>query len=349
MPSKVPLLPAFLLVAALFAIVPTAAQEPPVKRGWVGVQLDEADEGVTVVMVVPGGPGEKGGIEAGDVILEYDGESLGGGEDALQKFTRLGAMKKEGDKVTFTILRKGKKIKKEVTLGERPAGIPAPPGPDKHDLEGDDSSHVPPVHAGSAGGGAREPGTSWNFDKEELGRPPQDFLFTVTGSGAAGQWEIRRDPDAPSAPMAVVQVSEDDTDSRFPMALAPAKPFRDGRVSVRFKPTRGRVDQAGGLAVRFQDKDNYLLVRANALEGNVRLYRVVKGKREQLATTDLKVEANTWHALEVVLDGETFRATLDGQAAGEARDSTFGGTGGVGLWTKSDSVTAFDDLVIETR
>lgn len=344
-----------LFPAVLIVVVMTLAlhaQEPPAKRGWVGVQLDEAEEGVTVVMVVPGGPAEKGGIEAGDVILEYDGEALGAGEDALENFTRIGMTRKEGQKVTFTVLRKGKKIKKEVTLGERPAGIPAPVGPDQHDLEGDDSAHVPPVRAsgtGSGGGGAAAPSTAWNFDKEDLGSTPAGFQFARTGEGEEGKWEVRRDPEAPSAPMVLVQASEDDSDNRFPLALAPASAFRDGLVRVRFRPIRGTKDQAGGLAVRFQDRDNYLLVRANALEGNVRLYRVVKGVREQLATTDMQVAADAWHTLEVTLTGDKFKATLDGKPAGEATDTKFSGSGGVGLWTKSDSVTAFDDLVVEAR
>ena len=110
----------------------------------------------------------------------------------------------------------------------------------------------------------------------------------------------------------------------------------------------GRIDQAGGIAVRLRDADNYYVVRANALEDNVRFYRVVKGRREQLEGADTKVTANEWHTLALRAEGERFTILFDGRTLFTATDATFGDTGNVALWTKADSVTRFDRIEIKT-
>jgi hypothetical protein len=122
-------------------------------------------------------------------------------------------------------------------------------------------------------------------------------------------------------------------------------PARDVAVSVRFKAVSGKVDQAGGVVVRYQDKDNYYIVRANALEDNVRLYKVEKGKRIQIADLDTKVAPGQWHTLSLAAQGNRLVATFDGQRL-EAEDATFSRPGLAGLWTKADSVTYFDELRI---
>jgi hypothetical protein len=116
---------------------------------------------------------------------------------------------------------------------------------------------------------------------------------------------------------------------------------------VRFKPVAGRVDQAGGIAVRILDADNYYVVRANALEDNVRLYRVVQGRREQIGGKDTKVTSNEWHSLGVKAKGERFTIEFDRETLFSTSDTTFAGAGKIGLWTKSDSVTRFDQITIE--
>jgi hypothetical protein len=117
---------------------------------------------------------------------------------------------------------------------------------------------------------------------------------------------------------------------------------------VRFKPVAGEVDRAAGIAVRLTDKDNYYVVRANALEDNVRLYRVVKGKRIQFAGANLKVPSGAWQELKLSARGNRFEVSFNGKRLHEATDSTFANPGRVALWTKADSVTHFDDLRIQT-
>jgi len=116
-------------------------------------------------------------------------------------------------------------------------------------------------------------------------------------------------------------------------------------VEIRFKAVAGRVDQAGGVAVRLQDADNYYVARANALEDNVRFYRVVAGK-EQLGGANLKVTPGEWHTLGLRAEGERFTVSYDGKTLFSVTDRTFAEAGGVTLWTKADSVTRFDRMTI---
>jgi hypothetical protein len=172
-----------------------------------------------------------------------------------------------------------------------------------------------------------------------------DFTLWHTGDGGPGEWTIVADP-SPTSGRAIAQVSKDKTDYRFPLAVY--KPFsgKDLEVSVRFKAVAGTVDQAGGLAIRLLTPDDYYVVRANALEDNVRFYRVVKGRREQLAGTDIKVAGNSWHTLALRAKGEHFSVSFDGKTLFSAQDATFPNPGKVALWTKADSVTYFDNLAI---
>jgi hypothetical protein len=172
-----------------------------------------------------------------------------------------------------------------------------------------------------------------------------DFTQWRTGEGEAAEWAIVSDPGAEGG-RAIAQIGRDRTGSRFPLAVY--KPFsgKEFEVSVRFKPVAGTVDQAGGLAVRLLTPDNYYVVRANALEDNVRFYRVVKGKREQLAGADIKVAGNAWHTLGLQAQGDRFSISYDGKTLFAAQDATFTTAGKVALWTKADSITHFDTLVI---
>jgi hypothetical protein len=177
------------------------------------------------------------------------------------------------------------------------------------------------------------------------GAEPTDFAFWRTGQGADSQWTVVADPTAANG-RAIAQMSKDHTDYRFPLAVY--KPFsgKNLEVSVRFKPVAGTVDKAGGIALRLQTPDDYYVARANALEDNVRFYRVVKGKREQLAGANTKVSANQWHTLALKAEGDRFTVSFDGKALISARDETFPDAGKVALWTKADSVTYFDRISI---
>jgi hypothetical protein len=184
------------------------------------------------------------------------------------------------------------------------------------------------------------------IDKMPIGAAPADFESARTGQGGPAQWTVVADATA-SGGRAIEQASTDITDYRFPLAIH--RPVSAGNVDVvvYFKAVAGKVDQAGGIAVRLSDADNYYVVRANALEDNVRFYRVVKGRREQLEGANTKVTSNEWHQLGLRAEGERFTVTFDGKPLFTATDRTFAGAGKVALWTKSDSVTRFDRIEIK--
>jgi hypothetical protein len=185
------------------------------------------------------------------------------------------------------------------------------------------------------------------IDKMTVGAAPADFEFARTGQGGPAQWTVTADPTA-SGGRAIEQTSTDRTDYRFPLAIYQKMSARNVDLTVHFKAVAGKVDQAGGIVVRLADADNYYVVRANALEDNVRFYRVVKGQREQLEGVNTKVTANEWHQLGLRAEGERFTITFDGKQLFTATDRAFTGAGKVALWTKADSVTRFDRIEIKT-
>ena len=185
------------------------------------------------------------------------------------------------------------------------------------------------------------------IDKMTPGAAPTDFEFGRTGRGGPAQWTVTSDTSA-AVGLTVEQISTDMTDYRFPLAVYQPVLASNVDVTIRFKPVAGKVDQAGGIAVRLSDANNYYVVRANALEDNVRFYRMVKGRREQLEGANTKVTANEWHQLGLRAEGERFTVTFDGKQLFAATDRSFIGAGKVALWTKADSVTRFDRIEIKT-
>jgi hypothetical protein len=192
------------------------------------------------------------------------------------------------------------------------------------------------AEAGEAG--ARE-AITLDFDATAVGEIPAGFSTAVTGGGGRAVWRVVEDASAPST---------DKTSSRFPLCLYEGLTAAEVEVSVRFKPVSGTVDQAAGLVARYRDKDNYYIVRANALENNVRLYKVERGKRTQFAGMDVKVPAQVWQTLTWEVKGTHFRVRLNDTLLFEADDRTFRDAGKVGLWTKANSVSYFDDLTVKT-
>ena len=193
-----------------------------------------------------------------------------------------------------------------------------------------------------------------DFAGDGVGQPPKGFVFGHTAKvGAPGTWVVQ----AEGSERYLAQTNADGTRSRFPVAVVNDVSAVDVDVSVRFRPISGRVDQAGGLVWRYQDEDNYYLVRANALENNVVLYKVERGRRTDLPVKGAgrtygkaaQVPAGQWSTLRVVVTGPRFEVFFDGGKLYEVEDATFAAAGRVGLWTKADSVTHFDDLTIVTR
>ena len=194
-----------------------------------------------------------------------------------------------------------------------------------------------------------------NFDTDEPQKSPKYFTTALTGKGKAGNWVVTKDETAPSKPNVLAQTDMDATSYRFPLCVLDSVAATDVDLNVRFKPVKGKVDQAAGLVWRYKDHDNYYITRANALEDNVVLYKVERGKRTDLDPKGsgpfaygkkAKVPSGQWSTLRVVARGNLFEVYLNNEKLFEVEDNTFTKTGKVGLWTKADSYTLFDDLSI---
>ena len=181
--------------------------------------------------------------------------------------------------------------------------------------------------------------TTLNFDQGRPGVAPDDWIAGVTGRGSP-RWTIEADPSAPSAPNVLKQSGKGD----FPWCVKKSVSFADGFVEVKFKALSGRDDQAGGLVWRWKDGDNYYVARANALENNVSLYYTENGRRQTIKYVDAPVPTNKWHSLRVEFHGKKIRVILNGKTYIEQEDGHINGSGAVGVWTKADSVTVFDDF-----
>jgi hypothetical protein len=182
-----------------------------------------------------------------------------------------------------------------------------------------------------------------DFDSAKPGALPPGWTTAMTHAGAPPRWEIRRDRSAPSPPQVFAQISNDRTEGRFPLAIL-GKSVKDGEVSVKLKPVTGTEDRAGGLVWRYRDPNNYYLVRANALENNIVLYKVENGRRMQVDSVKHPVPANQWSVLKVQFRGPRFSVYFNHRRLFQTEDTTFAQPGQVGLWTKADSVTYFDDF-----
>jgi hypothetical protein len=190
-----------------------------------------------------------------------------------------------------------------------------------------------------------------DFEQDAVGQPPMGFTFGHTKkTGTPGRWLVQQE----SGSKFLAQLDADRTRSRFPVAVVSDVSAADVDLSVRFRPVSGRVDQAAGLVWRYQNEDNYYIVRANALEDNVVLYKVQNGERTDLPVKGegrtygkpSEVPSGQWSTLRVVAAGPRFEVSFNGRKLYEVEDKTFTGAGRVGVWTKADSVTHFDDLTI---
>jgi hypothetical protein len=184
------------------------------------------------------------------------------------------------------------------------------------------------------------------FDSSEVGQLPTDFSTALTGGGGPISWLVREDATAPNGKHVLVQESSDTNNYRFPMCIYDKTVARDVAVEVKYKAISGKVDQAGGIVLRYTP-ENYYIARANALENNVILFKTVAGKRSKIVEVPVKVTAGEWHTLRFEAKGAHLKIIFDGQTVIEKRDHTFSNPGNVGLWTKADSVSAFSDLKIE--
>lgn len=184
-----------------------------------------------------------------------------------------------------------------------------------------------------------------NFESDEIGKIPNGFSNQMTGNGALGKWEVVKDDTAPSTPNVLAQTSEEYFGYHFNLAINEKEIYDDLELFVKFKGVKGREDQGGGPVWRYQDANNYYIARVNPLENNFRVYKVVNGNRIQMDSARLKVSSNEWHTIKIIARKDQIQCFYDGQPCLEVTDDTFH-KGKIGLWTKADAVTYFDDLEV---
>lgn len=181
------------------------------------------------------------------------------------------------------------------------------------------------------------------WTKDELGKLPAGWKAEQTGEGHGSVWKIVADDSAPSKSGLVLAQTAKGPARLFNLCVADEGRYQDVEIQVAFKAVRGKEDQGGGIVWRYQDANNYYVARMNPLESNYRAYKVVSGKRTQLATKeDLKIPAGEWHVLKIKQSGEHIECWLDGNKHLDAKDKTFPKAGKIGLWTKADAQTYFD-------
>jgi hypothetical protein len=194
--------------------------------------------------------------------------------------------------------------------------------------------------------GAEEPkALSRDFEDAKIGEVPKGWKVAKTGAGEGSVWKVAEDKTAPKGPKVLAQTAES-PNALFNLCVVDDSAFQDVEIAVSFKAIKGKNDQGGGVVWRYKDENNYYVARYNPLEDNFRLYHVADGKRTQFGgKEDLKAKAGEWHTLSVKMVGTTITCSLNGKIEIEAKDATFTEAGKVGLWTKSDAQTHFDDFI----
>jgi uncharacterized membrane protein YkoI len=191
-----------------------------------------------------------------------------------------------------------------------------------------------------------EQASALNFDKDATGKLPEGWKAEGTNQkGPVATWQVTADPTAPSKPNALaLTASTHGSSGTFNICWTDHVRFQDGTIELSLRPESGAEDQGGGPIWRVKDKDNYYICRANPLESNFRVYYVKDAVRKQLASAKLDIPSNKWHTIKIEQHGSHIVCSFDGQRLLEADDNTLPEAGGIGLWTKSDAVTAFDNL-----
>jgi hypothetical protein len=187
----------------------------------------------------------------------------------------------------------------------------------------------------------------WSFDDTAVASMPVNWKIEQTNpTTALAHWSVIADGTAPSQPNALALTETANYDGTFNLAVAREGQFKDIDLSVRAKAVKGDEDQGGGPIWRCQDANNYYICRFNPLEANFRVYKVINGKRKQLDSAKIETTAGKWYTIRVTMKGEHVDCYLDGKKLLEADDGAISEAGMVGLWTKADAVTSFDDLVV---
>ena len=172
-----------------------------------------------------------------------------------------------------------------------------------------------------------------------------DWSSHITGNGVPCKWEIIND----AGNNVLAQVSNETDEYRFNIIVNKSLQYKNLEINLRFKGVKGNGDQGGGPVWRYQDENNYYVVRANPLENNFRIYKVVNGRRIELKSANIKINSNQWYNIKVTMVGNVIKCYFNNKLELEVKDNTFKNSGKIGLWTKSDAVTYFDDFKIMNR
>ncbi len=189
---------------------------------------------------------------------------------------------------------------------------------------------------------------SLNFENTAVGKIPAEWKIEATNKkGPLATWQVVKDSTAPSGKKALALTGFNQTfGGTFNLCWNNQINFLNGSISVQFKANSGEEDEGGGVIWRAQDKNNYYVARFNPLEDNFRIYYVKDGARRMLASARLKLAAHKWHSMKIVQNGNKISGFLNGKKYLEVENSTFSEAGGIGLWTKADAATSFDDFSV---
>jgi hypothetical protein len=194
---------------------------------------------------------------------------------------------------------------------------------------------------------------SIHFGKDDVGKVPAGWKAEKTGKGEGSVWKVVQDDTAPSKTGLALAQTAESPGNVFNICVVDDIKYKDVELSVSFKAVRGKKDQGGGFVWRYQDNNNYYICRMNPLEDNYRVYKVVKGVRTQLGQEgtkeDLKVPVGEWHQLKVTMVGDRVQCYLDGNKVLDVKDSTYKEAGKVGLWSKADAQTHFDEFKVSGK
>jgi len=291
---------------------------------YLGIDADADGGGMRVTKVLPATGAAEAGLQVGDTILSLADQATPSAA-ALGRAIRQG---RAGDRVPVRVVRSGEERVLQAVLGIRP------------EEDEDEAEQFPELAAPEA----EPPGpVALPFRLEDAGRPAEGLEGVLAGHGAPGRWIVL----AEEGNAFLRQAEADRTGIRFPIALLKEGARADAVVRVRIRYFAGDQDRTGGIVLRYHDAGNYLVARINAVERDLRIFRVVHGMRRTLpgARVEIPPGDEAWHLLEFRAEGPKVTATLDGTLTASSYD-TYLRAGRTGLWTKSDSVTDFDDLAV---
>jgi hypothetical protein len=188
------------------------------------------------------------------------------------------------------------------------------------------------------------------FGKDDVGKVPSGWKADQTGKGEGSVWKVVADETTPSKSGYALAQTAERPGSMFNLCVADDTKYKDVEVSVAFKAVKGEKDQGGGVVWRYQDASNYYICRMNPLEDNFRVYKVTAGKRSaEFQNAEVKVKAGEWHTIKVEMKGDHIECYLDGKKLLDVKDDSIKEAGKVGLWTKADAQTRFDDFKVSGK